>query len=69
MASLSTYQYSELSGRRLVRLLELHSAADGDSTVSCSLRDASLDDSGVRYKALPYAWGDTSHKTTTLIDG
>ncbi|KAI8712468.1 HET-domain-containing protein [Fusarium sp. LHS14.1] len=54
-----------------VRFLTLHpskGAPDEDRRVSCSLTRANLN-SGMRFNALSYVWGDASHRETILING
>lgn len=55
---METYQYRPLENRRTIRLLELHPTGEssGRSTVRCSIRHASLDDSELEYYALSYTW-------------
>lgn len=50
------FVHKPLSSPRPFRVLELLPSRDFDSTVSCEIREASLDDH-VKYEALSYVWG------------
>lgn len=50
------FVHKPLSSPRSFRVLELLPSRDFDSTVSCEIREASLDDH-VKYEALSYVWG------------
>jgi hypothetical protein len=65
-SSLNSSTYSPLEGHGTIRLLTLDSVYD--STISCSLTTASLDDRP-RYKALSYTWGTPMAIHTIYVNG
>jgi hypothetical protein len=68
LASRPEYQYEPLRSAGEIRILILH-AADPTSPdlVSCHLETVSLN-SGVKYTAVSYAWGDLTERRSILCD-
>lgn len=66
------YQYTDLSGPRMIRVLELQTqCAKFDDTIQVSLHEVSLDDDDKdgSYAALSYAWGNPSLSAEVLCHG
>ncbi|KAE9381173.1 HET-domain-containing protein [Stipitochalara longipes BDJ] len=69
----NAYQYSRLTGEDTIRIVHLQPSNDLESTIQCSLKDATLTeyrhDIADHYVALSYVWGDASDKCFIIVDG
>jgi hypothetical protein len=67
---MATYTYRALSSKRAVRMIQLEELnSENIPTVRCSLIEVNLDEPGLTYQALSYAWGEETPSSHILTNG
>ncbi|KAF2709193.1 HET-domain-containing protein [Pleomassaria siparia CBS 279.74] len=55
------YRYYLLQHADSIRILVLHGSSNSSDPIKCTIQHARLSDASLKYEAVSYAWGDTSH--------